>query len=139
MSDPSAADRHSSHRAARPVLDDDLRQELRATLLAARELGPEFEPVAVDSFLDQLMPAIEQRRQSASRSGRSQRPKRGLVLAGFAVVVFALTGHASHMHGAFGTSFSTRHGTVHRLRAPHPGAIPPAVPPSPAAPPAPPS
>lgn len=139
MSDLASADRLRPDSAARPALDDELRQELRATLLAARELGPEFEPIAIETFLDRLMPAIEQRRGRTQPRRRTGRRMRGLVLVGLAIAAFSVFGHGAHGPHGFGPSFDARRGISHHQLAPRDGLQPPAAPQPPPAPPAPPT
>lgn len=75
-----------------------LRDELRATLAAYHELGPEYEPQVVESFIDRTRPlfrraAPETRERRASRQVRGS-PPRGLLIAAAALLAwFALAGH----------------------------------------------
>jgi hypothetical protein len=54
------------------AVSDDPGEELRATLAARRELGPEYEPEVIDSFLERLDRTIQARvdQQVAERLAR---------------------------------------------------------------------
>ena len=62
---------------------DELRKDLEATVEARRELGPEFEPELVASFLDRLEGDLNDRLKtlSESRVSTAQRRDTGLPLA----------------------------------------------------------
>ncbi|MEV0970474.1 hypothetical protein [Microtetraspora glauca] len=89
------------------------RDELRATIEARRDLGPEYEPALTDAFLDRIETAIAQRVKAEADSRlpdarhtaweEQQERKRGLGLAlgslGIAVPLTAAAGATSGMPG----------------------------------------
>jgi hypothetical protein len=50
------------------------RAELEAVLAARKELGPEYEPELVDSFLEQVEKRLDGRRSAAPKGGREVHP-----------------------------------------------------------------
>lgn len=84
------------------MADEELRQELRATLLAVRELGPEFDQAATDAFIDRVSPALAARLgsrnwQAVSRPQRSRLHKAAVTAA---VVIGAMMIAGPFMHGS---------------------------------------
>ena len=63
-----------------PQDSNELATELRATLAARRELGPEMDDVLVDGFMERVNAYVDARVASVSRSGRTApmdgRPRR---------------------------------------------------------------
>jgi hypothetical protein len=118
------------------VADEELRQELRATLLAMRELGPGFDQAATDAFLDRVSPALAARLGShsqlfAAREHRS--PLRSAAITA-AIVLGAMMIAGPFMHGSheMGSRYRYRSFAIGNQR------IVPAVPNPPQAPAAPP-
>ena len=81
------------------------REELQAHVAARRELGPEYEPELVDSFLERIEKRVDQRRhgKAARRDGRPHTTITPLVLGSLALAIplMAVAGSAG---GPFGVA-----------------------------------
>lgn len=66
----------SPHRTASNPADPQLTGEFRAAVEARRELGPEYEPALVESFLDRLDESIDRRVESRLAERAPARPAR---------------------------------------------------------------
>jgi len=80
------------------------REELDAHVAARRELGPEYEPELVDSFLERIEGKLDQRhRGKAARRDKEHHAITPLVLGslGLAIPLMAIAGSAA---GAFGVA-----------------------------------
>jgi hypothetical protein len=80
------------------------REELDAHVAARRELGPEYEPELVDSFLERVEGKLDER--SRGKSARRDRPHRTitpLVLGSLALSI-PLIAVAGAQAGAFGVA-----------------------------------
>jgi len=78
-------------------------EELRALAAARRELGPEYEPELVDSFLERIEKKLDQRHGKAARRGREHHAITPLVLGslGLSIPLIAVAGAQA---GAFGVA-----------------------------------
>jgi hypothetical protein len=79
-------------------------EELRAVVAARRELGPEYEPELIDSFLERVERRLDQRhRGKAARSAKEHHAITPLVLGslGLAIPLMGIAGAAA---GAFGVA-----------------------------------
>jgi hypothetical protein len=78
-------------------------EELRALAAARRELGPEYEPELVDSFLERIERKLDQRHGKAARRGREHHTITPLVLGslGLSIPLIAVAGAQA---GAFGVA-----------------------------------
>ena len=78
------------------------REELQAHVAARRELGPEYEPELVDSFLERIERRLDQRhRGKAARSDKEHHAITPIVLGslGLSIPLMAIAGSAA---GPFG-------------------------------------
>jgi len=55
----------------------DIRQDMRATVEARRDLGPEYESALIESFVSRLEAAIAQRPLTETRAAPAPRPRGG--------------------------------------------------------------
>jgi hypothetical protein len=79
-------------------------EELRAVVAARRELGPEYEPELIDSFLERIESKVDQRhRGKAARRDREHHAITPLVLGslGLSIPLMAVAGAAA---GPFGVA-----------------------------------
>jgi hypothetical protein len=74
------------------------REELHAALEARRELGPEYEPQIVDSFLERIEQRLEHRRHRPARQDRPPQPPALVVPLATVGMGIATTGAASGIH-----------------------------------------
>jgi hypothetical protein len=77
-------------------------EELQAVVAARRELGPEYEPELIDSFLERIESKVDQRhRGKAARSAKEHHAITPLVLGslGLSIPLMAIAGSAA---GPFG-------------------------------------
>jgi hypothetical protein len=80
------------------------REELQAHVAARRELGPEYEPELVDSFLERVEGKLDQRhRGKAARRDKEHHAITPLVL-GSLVLSIPLIGVAGAQAGPFGVA-----------------------------------
>ena len=80
------------------------REELQAHVAARRELGPEYEPELVDSFLERIEGKLDRRSQGqAARSDRPHATITPLVLGSLALSI-PLISVAGAQAGAFGVA-----------------------------------
>jgi hypothetical protein len=81
------------------------REELQAHVAARRELGPEYEPELIDSFLERIERRVDQRGhgKAARRDARPHTTITPLVLGslGLAIPLMAIAGSAA---GPFGVA-----------------------------------
>jgi hypothetical protein len=79
-------------------------EELRAVVAARRELGPEYEPELIDSFLERVEHRLDQRhRGKAARRDKEHHAITPIVLGslGMSIPLMAIAGAAA---GAFGVA-----------------------------------
>jgi hypothetical protein len=79
-------------------------EELRAVVAARRELGPEYEPELIDSFLERIEARVDKRhRGKAARRDKEHHAITPLVLGslGLAIPLLAVAGSAA---GALGVA-----------------------------------
>jgi hypothetical protein len=74
------------------------REELRAALEARRELGPEFEPQIIDSFLERIEQRLGERRGLPAHVHRPPQPPALVVPLATVGMGIATTGAASGIH-----------------------------------------
>jgi hypothetical protein len=80
------------------------REELQAHVAARRELGPEYEPELVDSFLERIERRVDERRHGkAARRGKEHHAITPLVLGSLALSI-PLIAVAGDRAGAFGVA-----------------------------------
>jgi hypothetical protein len=77
------------------------REELRAVAAARRELGPEYEPELVDSFLERLERQMERRTGKRVGHSRDHRMVTPLVLGslGLSIPLMAIAGGTAGLAG----------------------------------------
>jgi hypothetical protein len=80
------------------------REELEAHVAARRELGPEYEPELVDSFLERIEGKVDKRnRGKAARRQQEHHPITPLVLGSLALSIPLIAVAGNHA-GAFGVA-----------------------------------
>jgi len=80
------------------------REELEAHVAARRELGPEYEPELMDSFLERIERRVDERRHGKpARGAQEHHPITPLVLGSLALSIPLIAVAGSHA-GAFGVA-----------------------------------
>jgi hypothetical protein len=79
------------------------REELQAHVAARRELGPEYEPELVDSFLERVEGKLDQRHRGKAARRAEHHPITPLVLGSLALSI-PLISVAGRQAGGFGVA-----------------------------------
>ena len=74
------------------------REELQAALEARRELGPDYEPHIIDSFLERIEHRLDERRPRPARQHKPPEPPALVVPLVSIGMGIAITGAASGIH-----------------------------------------
>ena len=74
------------------------REDVHAAVEAQRELGPEYEPQIIDSFLEKVEKRVAERRQTPARQERPPQPPALVVPLATVGMGIATTGAASGIH-----------------------------------------